>query len=81
MSRIDALDELRNEVLATIEGRTDYLDALTVAQPVGVGKEVWQRQVEAMLFDMHLDGIDVHVDGPADNGPWIKQTHLAPSWS
>jgi len=81
MSRIDALDALRNEVLETIEGRRDYLEALTVAQPEGVGKAVWQRQVEALLCDMHLDGIDVQVDGPLDGGPWIKAKHLGPSWT
>ena len=81
MTRIAALDQLRNEVLTAIEGKRDYLEAVTVAQPDGVGQEVWQREVEAMLFDMHLDGIDVTVNGPANGGPWLQRTHLAPSWT
>ena len=81
MNRTDAIDQLRNEVIEAIEGRSDYLDALTVARPEGVSKEVWQRQVEAMLFDMHLDGVDVIVDGTAEQGPWVQKKHLGPAWS
>ncbi len=81
MNRTDALDKLRNEVTAAIEGKRDYLEAITVAQPDGVGAEVWRREVEAMLFDMHLDGIDVKVNGPAQGGAWLQKTHLSPSWT
>ena len=76
-----ALDELRNEVIATVHGQKEWLEALTVACPPKATPAAWQTEVEQMLFDLHLDGIDVRVNGPAESGPWILERHMGPGWA
>jgi hypothetical protein len=76
-----AIDALRNEIAEVLTGQSDWLEAITVACPAGADKGAWQALVEELLFELHLDGVDVHVGNPTTEGPWILERHMGPGWA
>jgi len=75
------LDALRKEVMDTIYGQRDWLDAMTVAKPAAEAPTEWVRKVERMLSELHLDGVDVTIAEGETGPPWLRSTKLTPGWS
>ena len=78
---VEALDQLREEVVAHVYGQKQWLLALAVTCPRKEDPDAWRREVDQLLFDLQIDGVDVSIDGRADQGPWIRRYELGPGWA
>ncbi|MFT6163154.1 MAG: hypothetical protein ACJARS_003667 [bacterium] len=74
------MDSLRREVLACMKAQSDWLDGLTVALPAGSESRDWRKQVDEMLVDLGVDGVDIRVVEAA-GPPWIQTTATRPGWT
>ena len=75
------LDHFRREVVDAVYGQKEWLDAITVGVPEDCDATVWKREVQAVLVDLHLDGVDVTLDRTSHQAPWIRALELGPGWT
>lgn len=74
------IDALRREVLALMKKQPDWLDGLTVVRPAALEARDWRKQVDEMLCDLGVDGVDVRVVDAA-GPPWIQTSDTKPGWT
>lgn len=74
------IDPLRREVLALLKTQPDWIDALTVGLPAGLQAREWRTQIDEMLCDLGVDGVDVRVVEAA-GPPWIQTCDTKPGWT